>query len=120
MTVMYIECSYCLLYEKIKFKPISLASPLPEQMWLCLFIFLTYDIKITIELSFVISFIFDILRRVTNSWMDDAIYGFFNSISVISGRGADDNERLCAMEPGLRLRRFRFERGSNSDQQASA
>ena len=34
-----------------------------------------------------------------------------------------DNERLCAMEPRLRLRRFRLERDSNSgllDQQASA
>ena len=34
-----------------------------------------------------------------------------------------DNERLCEMEPRLRLRRFQIERGSNSgplDQQASA
>ena len=34
-----------------------------------------------------------------------------------------DNERLCAMEPRLRLRSFRIERGSNLgplDQQASA
>ena len=34
-----------------------------------------------------------------------------------------DNERLCAMEPRLRLRRFGIERGSNSgplDQQVSA
>ena len=29
-----------------------------------------------------------------------------NSISVISGRLADDNERLYALEPHLRLRRF--------------
>ena len=40
--------------------------------------------------------------------------GLFNSISVISGRCEVDNERLCAMELRLRLRRFRFERGSNS------
>ena len=39
----------------------------------------------------------------------------FNSISIISGQWADDNERLCAMEPRLRLRRFRLERGSNPD-----
>ena len=32
--------------------------------------------------------------------MDDLrFYVLFNSISVISGRWADDNERLCAMEP---------------------
>ena len=30
-------------------------------------------------------------------------------ISVISGRCSDDNERLCAMEPRLRLRRFHLE-----------
>ena len=36
-----------------------------------------------------------------------------NSISVISGRLADDNERLFAMEIRLRLRRFCLERGSN-------
>ena len=39
----------------------------------------------------------------------------FNSISVISGQWADDNERLCAMEFRLWLRRFRLERGSNPD-----
>ena len=39
---------------------------------------------------------------------------FFNSNSVISGRYLDDNERLCAMELGLRLRRFHLECGSNS------
>ena len=50
-----------------------------------------------------------------DGWMDDLrFYVLFNSISVISGRWADDNERLCAMEPRLRLRRFRLERGSNS------
>ena len=38
----------------------------------------------------------------------------FNSISVTSGRWANDNERLCAIEPRLRLRRVRLERGSNS------
>ena len=30
----------------------------------------------------------------------------FNSISVISGRWVGDNERLYAMEPRLRLKRF--------------
>ena len=40
-------------------------------------------------------------------------YVLFNSISVISGQWADDNERLCAMEPHLQLRRFRLEWGSN-------
>ena len=49
-------------------------------------------------------------------------YILFNSISVISGQWADDNIRLCAMEPCLQLRRFRLEQGSNSgplDQLAS-
>ena len=47
-------------------------------------------------------------------WMDDlGFYILFNSISVISGRWANDKERLCAMELCLRLRRFHLERGSN-------
>ena len=51
----------------------------------------------------------------TIRWMDDLpFYILFNSVSVISGRWADDNERLYAMEPGLGLRRFRLELGSNS------
>ena len=37
-------------------------------------------------------------------WMNDLrFYVLFNSISVISGRCLDDNERLCAMELRLRL-----------------
>ena len=45
-----------------------------------------------------------------NLWMDDLrFYVLFNSISVISGRCMDDNERLCAMEVRLRLRRFHLE-----------
>ena len=45
-----------------------------------------------------------------DGWMDDLrFYVLFNSISVISGRCLDDNERLCAMELRLRLRRFHFE-----------
>ena len=47
--------------------------------------------------------------------MDDLqFYILFNSISVISGRWEIDNERLCAMELCLWLRRFCPERGSNS------
>ena len=38
-----------------------------------------------------------------------AILRPFNSISVNSGRCSDDNERLCAMELSLRLRRFHLE-----------
>ena len=46
--------------------------------------------------------------------MDDLpFYVLFNSISIIAGQPADDDERLCAMELRLRLRRIRFERGSN-------
>ena len=38
-------------------------------------------------------------------WMDDLrFYVLFNSISVISGQWADDNEILCAMKPRLQLR----------------
>ena len=45
-----------------------------------------------------------------DGWMDDLrFYVLFNSISVISGRCLDDNERLCAMELRLRLRRFHIE-----------
>ena len=45
-----------------------------------------------------------------DGWMDDLrFYVLFNSISVISGRCLDDNERLCAMELRLRLRRFHLE-----------
>ena len=50
------------------------------------------------------------LSAVNDGWMDD----LFNSIAVISGRLEVDNDRLCAMEPRLRLRRFRLERESNS------
>ena len=44
---------------------------------------------------------------MTDGRMDDLrFYVLSNSISVISGRCLDDNERLCAMELRLRLRRF--------------
>ena len=40
-------------------------------------------------------------------WIDDSqFYVLFNSISVILGWWSDDNERLCAIEPCLWLRRF--------------
>ena len=46
-----------------------------------------------------------------DGWMDDLrFYVLFNSISVISGRCLDDNERLCAMELRLQLRRFHLVR----------
>ena len=47
---------------------------------------------------------------LTDGWMDNLqFYILFNSISVISGRWANVNERQCAMEHRLRLRRFRVE-----------
>ena len=53
--------------------------------------------------------------RERDGWMDDLrFYVLFNSISVISGRWADDNERLCAMEHRLRLKRSSPQTGSNS------
>ena len=50
-----------------------------------------------------------VLDEIWEGWMDGLLlYVFFNSLSVISGRWADDNERLFAMEPRLRRRRFRL------------
>ena len=50
-----------------------------------------------------------------NGWVDDLwFYFLFNSSSVISEWWADDNDRLCAMEHLLQLRRFCLEQGSNS------
>ena len=50
-----------------------------------------------------------------DGWIDDLrFYVLFNSISVISGRCKVDNEKFCAMEHRLRLRRFCLEQGSNS------
>ena len=49
-----------------------------------------------------------------NGWMTCDFYVLFNSISVILGRLKVDNERLCAMELCLQLRRFRLEQRSNS------
>ena len=46
----------------------------------------------------------------SDGWMDDLRFSvLFNSMSVISGRCLDDNERLCAMKFRLRLRRFHLE-----------
>ena len=42
---------------------------------------------------------------------DLQFYVFSNNISVISGSWAEDNERVCAMEPYLQLRRFPLEQG---------
>ena len=45
------------------------------------------------------------LKVSIDGWMDDLrLYVLFNSISVISGRCLDDNERLCAVELRLRLK----------------
>ena len=56
---------------------------------------------------------FDIIMTTglrPQGWMDDLrFYVLFNSISVISGQYLDNNERLCAMELRLRLRRFHLE-----------
>ena len=49
-----------------------------------------------------------------DGWMDEPrFYVLFNGISVILGRWADENEKLCAITPRLRLRRFRLELGSD-------
>ena len=50
-----------------------------------------------------------------DGWMEDLpFYVLFNNTSVILGQWELDNERLCAMELCLQLRRFRLERGSNT------
>ena len=48
-----------------------------------------------------------VLHAYANRWMNGwfAILRPFTNISVISERWADDNERLCAVEPRLRLKR---------------
>ena len=47
-------------------------------------------------------------------WMDDLRFNvLFNSISVISGRLADGNEMLLAIELHLQMSRFRLEWDSN-------
>ena len=44
-------------------------------------------------------------KILDTGWIDDLrFYVLLNSISVISGRCLDDNERMCAMELRLRLR----------------
>ena len=55
-----------------------------------------------------------ILSRDDGPKDDKRFYVLLNTLSVISGRWKVDNERLCATELRLRLRRFRPERGSNS------
>ena len=51
-----------------------------------------------------------------DGWMDGfRFYVLFNSIPVISGRLREiDKERLCAMKPRIRLRKFRLDRGLKS------
>ena len=65
------------------------------------------------DLSYIVDIIINtiiILRIKQNGCMDDLrFYILINSISVISGRWADVNERMYAMEPRLRLRQFRHE-----------
>ena len=54
---------------------------------------------------------FEILICATHRWIDDrTIWRPFQQYF----RWEVDNERLCAMDARLRLRRFRLERGSNS------
>ena len=53
--------------------------------------------------------------NMTDGWMEDLrFYVLFNSISLISGQWVFDNERLCAMELCLQLRRFCLKWGSSS------
>ena len=45
---------------------------------------------------------------------DVQFYLLFNSISVISGQWVGDNERLCAVEPHLQLKRSLLHAGLES------
>ena len=54
-----------------------------------------------------------ISKHYGDGWMT-CDFTSFSTVSVISGRWEVDNERLCAMEFRLWLRRFCLERGSNS------
>ena len=57
------------------------------------------------------------IKHYKIGWMDNLqFYVLFNSISVISGWWQVDNERLCAVEPCLRLRRFCLQRGITKKQ----
>ena len=61
------------------------------------------------------AFCLNTFRIIDGWWTDDLrFYVLFNSISVISWRWEVDNERLCAMETYLRLRRFCLKQGSTS------
>ena len=64
-----------------------------------------YDLKVCtfIELNDLINL------HEMDGWMTCDFTSFFYSISVISGRCLDDNERLCAMELRLWMRRFHLE-----------
>ena len=57
----------------------------------------------------------ELQQKYCLGWMDDLrFYVLVNSISVISGKWEDDNERLCAMEPRLRLNKSSPLSGLNS------
>ena len=76
---------------------------LKRSTWKCEFLVLHASLQGSLEQTKIIG------------WIDDLrFYVLFNSNSVISGRCLDDNERLCAMETRLWLRRFQLEWGSNS------
>ena len=53
-------------------------------------------------------FLVDVKTTCIDGWMTCDFTSFLTVI-VISGRCIDDNERLCAMELRLRLRRFHLE-----------
>lgn len=54
-------------------------------------------------------------------WMDySKCYAVFNSISVTPGRWVGDNERLCGMEPGWRLKRLSPQAGIERETARSA
>ena len=63
-------------------------------------------LSVIISLTSILTIRYRQMNIVRIGWMDDLrFYILFNSISVISRRWADDNERLCAMKTLLRLKR---------------
>ena len=69
---------------------------------------------LSVVMSLMVSFLCCPFSHKMFEWIDDfRFYVLLTSISVISGRWEVDNERLCAMELRLLLKRFRLERDRN-------
>ena len=78
----------------LDYMPQQLSAPLHSVSFLY-----TTDTDMTDTIRRAIKLHPSIHQNTKDGWMVDLqFYVLFNSISVISGRCLDDNERLCAME----------------------